>query len=135
MGLQAQFAATPRLSAVSISTADTSPTTTPTNGAVLLTGGTSGTRISKIMIQATANTTAGIIRLWTKENTTYKLFLQIQVPAATMDINNASAFSKILSEVTNPNIFPIMLPNNTWSLYATTTVAQGFNIVTEGADL
>ena len=73
MALNAQFAATPKIGQVAlVATADASLTSpvTAVSGAIL-TGATLGTRVNRIQVVATATTTAGVVRLFLHNGTTF----------------------------------------------------------------
>jgi hypothetical protein len=127
------FAATPKIGAVAISTADASRTA-PSAAGTVLTGVASGTRISRITIQATAATTAGMVRLFLHDGTNFRLFREVPVTAITPTASVAP-FNAVLSEQTNIDTLPITLPSGSWSLRASTNNAEAFNVIAEGADL
>lgn len=137
MALNAQFAATPRIGIAEVATADTATRTTPTQVATVITGVAAGTRISKIIVQGAGTTVAGIVRLWLFDNTSYRLFKEVPISAATTSAT-ATVPQVILSEATDPDLLPITLPGTTWSLRATVTTTQtssGINVIAVGADL
>ena len=63
------FAVTPRMSAVSIATADSSYTS-PTNVGTLITGASTGTRVAEIVVQCAATSAAAIVRIFLYDGTT-----------------------------------------------------------------
>lgn len=132
MALDPQFAATPKLGAASISTANTNRDGTGTLGTVI-TAGSLGTRLRGVVVKATGSTTDGMVRLFLHDGTTSHLWKEIPVGAIT-PAANVEAFAAVLNESTNPELFPIMLANG-WSLRAGTHNAEAFRVLAEGADL
>lgn len=132
MALDPQFAATPKLGASSISTANTGRDGTGTLGTVL-TAGAAGTRLRAVHIRATASTTAGMVRLYLHDGTTAHLFKEVPVNAITPS-GSVEAFSAHLNESTNPDLLPVTIPTG-WSLRASTHNAEAFRVIAEGADL
>ena len=82
MATDPAFAVTPRIGAVSISTAETS-LTAPTSVGTLITGVAAGTRIAEIVVKCAATSAASIVRVFLYDGTTYWLFDEIVVAAAT----------------------------------------------------
>lgn len=135
MALNAQYASTPVISGVVLAaTADTSLINPTTSVGTVMTGATNGTRISKIAIKGVGTTAAGVVRLFIYNGTTYYLIHEVLVPVVTSS-NTANAYASILAETTNIDLLPIVLPSNTYSLRATTSVAQAFAITAFGASL
>lgn len=127
-----QFAATPKIGSVLISTADTSRTG-PTNAGIVLSAGTNGTRINRVQVVATATTTAGTVRLFLHDGSNFRLVAEIPVTAITPG-GTTQVFSATLSDATNIDFLPIVLPNG-WSLRAATHNAESFAVTAHGADL
>jgi len=132
MAATPQFAATPKLAVATISTANTNRDGTGTIGTVL-TAGTNGTRIRRIEVQATATTTAGMVRLFLHDGTTAQLYLEVPVTAITPS-GTVQAFSANYVETTTVDQLPLTLPSG-WSLRAATNNAETFKVFAEGADL
>src|SRR4051812_43108462 len=80
--LNARVKYTAAINMVSISTANTNLDGTGTI-TTLMTGGSSGTLIKRIIIKAQGNTTQGMIRLFYNAIGTYWLMQEIPVPAVT----------------------------------------------------
>lgn len=127
-----QFAATPKIGSVVVSTAETSRTA-PTNAGTVLTAGSNGTRLNRIQVLATATTTAGTVRLFLHDGTSFRLLAEVPVTAITPS-GTVQVFSATLSEATNIDFLPIVLPNG-WSLRAATHNAESFVVTAHGADL
>lgn len=121
------FAATPRIGAVSISTANTNRDGTGTIGTVL-TAGSGGTKIDEVVVQATGTTTAGMVRLYLYDGSTYFLYDEVPITAATPS-GTVSAFRG------TRRYTYLVLPTNSWSLRASTHNAETFLVQAQGADL
>lgn len=125
MATTPNFASTVRASAVVISTADTSRTA-PTNVGTVFTAGASGSRIDEVSISATGTTTAGAVRLFIYNGTTYFLLQEIIVQA----ITPSTTLAVFSYDVTFNNL---MLPSG-HSLRATTNNAESFSVIAFGGD-
>lgn len=97
-----------------------------------------GSRIERVVIQATGTTTAGMVRLFVSSdsaaNTAANTFLyeEVAVTAATPS-TTVSAFSAVLQAVTYQTLFPIILgPGCT--LRAATANAESFVVTVMGGD-
>lgn len=111
---------------VSIATANTNRDGTGTIGTVK-TAGTNGSRIDSIRIQASVATTAGVIRLFIYDGSTYYLLKEVLVDAITPSVS-IEAFSADLS-------YPdgLFLPAG-YSLRASTHIAETFKVIAQGGD-
>lgn len=125
MSAAPQFASAVRVSAVSISTADTSRTS-PTNVGTVFTAGESGSRIDEVDIIATGTTTTGVVRLWIYTGSAYYLLQEVLVSAITPSVS-VSSFSAVYT------FNNLMLPSG-YSLRATTNNAESFNVIAFGGD-
>jgi hypothetical protein len=125
MAAAPSFAATVRVSAANIATADTSRTS-PTNVGTVFTAGSSGSRIDEVTIIATGTVTAGAVRLWVYTGSTYYLLSETLVTATTPS-TSVAVFSSI-STYNN-----LMLPSG-HSLRATTNNSESFNVIAFGGD-
>lgn len=135
MALNAQYASTPVISGVVLAaTADTSLTNPVTAVGTVITGAASGTRLSKITVKAVGTTAAGVVRFFIYNGTTYYLIHELLIPVVTSS-STANAYSAILAETTNIDLLPIVLPSGSYSLRATTSVAQSFVVTAFGASL
>ncbi|CAB4158630.1 hypothetical protein UFOVP708_14 [uncultured Caudovirales phage] len=132
MALDPQFAATPKIGIATVATPNTNRDGTGTIGTVL-TAGASGTRIRRIEVQATGNTTAGMARLFIHDGTTAHLYLEVPISAATPS-GTVQAFAWNITESTSPDQLPLTLPTG-HSLRASTHNAEAFKVIAEGADL
>jgi hypothetical protein len=128
MATAPQYAATPRTAAVTISTANTGRDGTGTIGDVI-TAVAAGTRIDDLYITAAGATTAGVVRMFLKQSSTYKLVQEFIVTAVTPS-TTVPVWTAFV------NNLGIILADATWSLSFSTNNAESFNIVvTRAGDL
>lgn len=130
MAADPSFAATPRLSATSVSTANTNRDGTGTI-ATCLTAGSSGTLITQITIQATNDPADGIVTIFLHDGTTAWLFDEI-------DHDNPAAGSATVSAYRTTRSYTNLVIPNGWSVRAATTAAPTagvINVFVHGADL
>ena len=121
------FAVTPRIGAVSVATADSSYTA-PTNVGNVITGASTGTRIAEIVVKCAATSAAAIVRIFLYDGTTYWLFDELTVAAAT----GSSTVQQTRVSTTYNNL---ILPSASWSVRVTTSIAQATHVTAFGADL
>lgn len=121
------FAVTPRITNVSIATADSSYTS-PTNVGTLITGASTGTRIAEIVVKNAATSAAAIVRVFLYNGSSYFLFDEITVAAAAA---SATVQTNRVSTLYNN----LILPDSTWSIRVTTSVSQATHVTALGADL
>jgi hypothetical protein len=121
------FAVTPRIGSVSIATADSSYTA-PTSVGTLITGASTGTRIAEIVVKCAATSAAAIVRIMLYDGTTYWLFDEVTVAAAT----GSSTVQQTRVSTTYNNL---ILPSASWSVRVTTSVSQATHVTALGADL
>ena len=121
------FAVTPRVAAVSISTAESSYTA-PTNVGTLITGASTGTRIAEIVVKCAATSAAAIVRIFLYDGTNYWLFDEVTIAAAT---GSATVQQTRVSVLYNN----LILPSASWSVRVTTSVGQATHVTALGADL
>jgi hypothetical protein len=127
MATSPAFAVTPRIGAVSIATADSSYTA-PSNVGTLITGASTGTRIAEIVVKNAATSSAAIVRIFLYDGSTYWLFDEITVAAAT----GSSTVQQTRVSTTYNNL---ILPSASWSVRVTTSIAQTTHVTAIGADL
>lgn len=137
MAATPNFSASPRSSTATLASANTAFDGSGTMGTVI-TGGTNGTRVDMIVIQATATTTAGLVNLFISDtagaNTAANTHLirgntiAAVTPSATTAPTNVT-----LTTQTNPEFLPLFVPAG-YTLRASTTVAQGFRVTANGGD-
>ena len=105
------FTGTPNGGMGQVTTTNTARDGTGSNLVTVLTAGSFGTRVSKIRVQATGTTTAGVVRIFMKDGTNTRLLFEIMVTAAT----------------------PFVLPSG-WTLIAGTHNSETFNIFCTAGD-
>lgn len=111
-----------------ISAANTDRTGTGTMTSVL-TADPDGTRVTRILVQAKATTTAGIVRLWLFDGVNYRLWKEVPITAITVSATQI-AFASALEYLAER---ALVLPSG-YTLYASTEKAEPFNIIIEGGD-
>lgn len=127
MAASPAFAVTPRISSVNVATANANRDGTGTV-ATLITGVAAGTRIAEIVAQARVTTTAGMVRVFLHDGTTFYLFDEIAISAATV---SASVKGTRVS-VSYANL---ILPSASWSVRVSTHNAESIDVTALGADL
>lgn len=127
MATNPAFAVTPRISSVNVATANANRDGTGTV-ATLITGVAAGTRIAEIVAQARVTTTAGMVRVFLHDGTTFYLFDEIAISAATV---SASVKGTRVS-VSYANL---ILPSASWSVRVSTHNAESIDVIALGADL
>lgn len=123
------FTLTPVIGRVRISTANTARDGSGSAGTVV-TGGTNGTRIDRIVITATGTTTAGMVRLFINDGTNIRAWKEVVVTAITVGASTA-AFN---STITTPDTNPLLVLPATYSLLASTHNAETFDVLCHAAD-
>lgn len=121
-----QFASTPNIGQVTISTANTNRDGTGTLGTAF-TAGASGSTVTRMTVTATGTTTAGVVRVFVNTGATYSLVKEILVTAITPS-TTVEAFREQV--VFDP---PLCLPTS-YLLKASTHNAESFAITTEGGN-
>ena len=124
---QAAFAITPRISCVNIATANTARDGTGTV-ATLITGAATGTRVAEIVFKARVTTTAGQVRLFLHDGTSFFALDEIAVPAATVSSSVQSARGSLFYS-------NLVLPNASWSIRVSTEKGESIDVTAFGADL
>jgi len=122
------FTLTPVIGVAQLTTANTGRNGT---GAIVevLTGGENGTRITRITIQGTQTTTAGMVRLFLTIGAVTALYDEIAVTAITGS-NSVVEFTTTM-EYTEDRAF--ILPDGV-VLSAATSIAETFNVFAEGGN-
>ena len=122
------FTLTPVMGVAQLTTANTGRDGT---GAIVevLTGGENGTRITRITIQATQTTTAGMVRLFLTIGAVTALYDEIPVTAITGS-NSVVEFTTTM-EYTEDGAF--VLPDGV-VLSAATSISETFNVFAEGGN-
>jgi hypothetical protein len=127
MAAEPAFAVTPRVAAVNIATANTNRDGTGTV-ATLITGASTGTRIAEIVVQARVTTTAGMVRIFLHDGTTFYFFDEVSIAAAT--VSNSVKGARVSTAYLN-----LILPNASWSVRVSTHNAESMDVTALGADL
>jgi hypothetical protein len=137
MATTAQFIGSPRSAAATISTANTAFDGTGTIVTVF-TAGAAGARIERVVIEATATSTAGLVNLFfstdSAANTAANTHLYDNTPiAAVTPSATVAPASAVRSNETAPQLWPLILgPGQT--LRASTTVANSLRVTAVGGD-
>ena len=132
MATTIQYASTPRIGAATLTTGDTSRTA-PTTVATVLTGGSSGTRVDQIDAVGLATTVSSGLRLFLHDGTTYTLLREFPVQPVTASAG--TVWELHVNTNTDPAVFPIILPNASWSLRMTVNDTQtGIRVTARGGD-
>jgi hypothetical protein len=121
------FAVTPRIASVNVATANTNRDGSGTV-ATLITGAATGTRIAEIVVQARVTTTAGMVRIFLHDGTTFFFFDEVSIAAATV---SASVKGTRQSVIYNN----LVLPSASWSVRVSTHNAESIDVTALGADL
>lgn len=126
MATQAQYVATPKNGVAQVTTANTNRDGTGTL-ATVFTAGSSGSRLDALVIQATATTTAGMIRFFISNDggTTKRLIGETAVSAITPSATVAAFSTTVTSGFMTKGL--VMQANSI--LYASTHNAETFNII------
>jgi hypothetical protein len=126
MAAAANYAATPRLGIGQVSAANTARDGTGTL-VDILTGVAAGTRVDRIIVEATVTTTAGMVRLFIHDGTNTRLYAEIPISAVTPSASVA-AFRAVLE---TPDL---NLPSTSHVLKASTHNAEAMNVFAHGGD-
>lgn len=121
------FGQAPRHEAAAISTANTNRDGTGTIGTIFTADASDGSAVSRIDVEATGSTTAGVVRLFIHNGTTAYLWKEILVPAITPSTSIAAFNRSLILDS------PLYLPAG-WSLRASTHNAETFNVHAFGWD-
>jgi hypothetical protein len=127
MAADPAFAVTPRIASVNVATANTNRDGSGTV-ATLITGAATGTRIAEIVVQARVTTTAGMVRIYLYDGSSYRFFDEVAIAAATV---SASVKGTRVSTSYNN----LVLPSASWSLVVSTHNAESMDVTALGADL
>lgn len=127
MAANPSFISAPRIGVASLSAANTALDGTGTI-ADLITGVAAGTRILEIDAQCSATSAAALVNLFLWNGTAWTLFDQISITAAT--VSNTVKANRNFTAYTN-----LVLPDATWKVGCTTTIAQAVRVYALGGDL
>jgi hypothetical protein len=123
------FVLTPVLKHAQIATANTNRDGTGTLGTVCA-AGSNGTRIDRVVVQATVTTTAGMVRLFVDDGTNIRLLDEIPIAAVTPS-GTVQAFR---TERVRTDNLPYVTLANGETLKAGTNNAETFNVFAIGGD-
>lgn len=124
------FAATPKIGAATVSTANTNRDGTGTI-ATVITAGSSGTQIREVVLKATGDPADSVVTLFLYDGSTYSLFDEVDLG------DPAAASTTVTGYRTSVRYDNLFLPSG-WSLRAAITVALTsgvINVIALGADL
>ena len=127
MASEPVFAVTPRIGAVNVATANTNRDGSGTV-ATLITGASTGTRIAEIVVKARVTTTAGMVRAYLYDGTTYRFLDEYSIAAATVSASVQG--TRVSTTYTN-----LILPSASWSIVVSTHNAESIDVIALGADL
>lgn len=119
-----------RLAATSIATANTNRDGSGTIGPVF-TAGANGSIVDHVDISAAGTTTAGVVRLFLYDGSTYYLWREILVGFITPSTTVAAFFYSLDCSQRSSALY---LPSG-WSLRASTHNAETFKVAAFGSDL
>lgn len=129
MAIAPAFANTPRIGIGQISVANTNRDGTGSVVTVLA-GGANGTLIRVVRIQATATTTAGIVRLYIYDGVNTRLVRELRIDAKTPSGTVEAYFTQLV--FIGDDL--LILPSASHELRASTHNAEAFNVIAIGAD-
>lgn len=121
-----QFAGTPNVGIAALSVANTNRDGTGTIASIL-TAGANGSRIDKVVVKATATTTAGMVRLFLHDGVSSKLLTEIPVTAVTVG-PSTPGFETVVDFLGG-----LVIPAG-YSLRAAPHNAELFNVTAFGGD-
>jgi hypothetical protein len=130
MATTLQFASVAKNSSVLVSAANTNRDGTGTL-ATVVTAGSAGTRIERIILAAIGTTTAGMLRLYIHNGTSAFLWKEIPVTALTPS-GTVQAFQSELDCATTAG--QIMVLPSGWSIRCSTHNAESFHVTAIGGD-
>jgi hypothetical protein len=127
MATNPSFISTARLGVASVSSANTAIDGTGTI-TDLITGVAAGTRVLEIAAQCSATSAAALVNLFIYDGTTWTLFDQITISAATSS-------NTVKANRNNATYVNLVLPSASWKIGCTTTIAQATRVYAFGGDL
>ena len=127
------FILSPRVAAARIATANVNRDGTGTVGSLCV-AGANGTRIDRIIITATATTTAGMIRFFSFDGTNYRAIKEVAVSAVTPSATVPAFNSEWVRPNTDTPPMPLLWLPPGYTLFAATNNAESFDVVAFGGD-
>jgi hypothetical protein len=125
------FSLTPKVGMATISTANTNRDGTGTLGTIV-TGGTNGTRVDGIVVQATGTTTAGMVRLFVFDGASTTQMID-EVPVSAVTPSGTTQAFRVTRRSPDPQTPLLVLPQG-YILKAGTHNAESFSVVALGGD-
>lgn len=124
------FVATPKSWIAFPATADTARNNPSTGQVTLVTGGSNGSVVESIRVQATGTTTAGVCRIFLSLDggTNKRLVRELLIPAVTPSTTVEAASNEWVPTV------PLVLPDTSALLYATTDNGDDYVVTAHGGD-
>ncbi len=119
------FAATPRAACGALSTANANRDGTGTIETVF-TAGASGSKIEEVRITPAATTTAGMVRLYLYDGSTYHLLSEHSIAAKTLSATSGATTTTLAYD-------NLLLPSG-WSLRASTEKAEAIKVFAFGGN-
>ena len=129
MATTPNFASTPKAAIALLSAANTSRAGSGTI-VDLLSAGASGQLVNRVDVTAIGTTTAGVIRLFLHNGTSYFMFEEILVTAITPS-TSVAVWSGASAKITPAK--PFLVPTG-WKLAASTHNSESFNATVNGGD-
>lgn len=107
-----------------------------TNIIQLFVAGSDGARIENVIIQALGNTTAGSIRVYRVNAGTYRLIVEIAVPARTIDLSNGVLPFRDDQTIRTQigDVLPAIQLKANEAVYVATQNAESFDVHAWGGD-
>lgn len=122
MSAIANFAGTPTVGAAVLTTGDTSRSAPTAGGETIFAPGANGGLCERISFVPLATTVDSVLRVFRYDGADAHLYAEFPLSAQTVT-GGAVVQSLVLSAVTNPELFPITVPE-TWTLTATVNDTQ-----------
>lgn len=130
MASQPAFASTPRCEQALCNTANTNRDGTTGTYTTVFTGGTNGSRVDHIRIQASETTTAGVVRIWRNKNGLRLLLREIMVQAITPSTSIAAWSAEMFFSGANL----LLLADANDDIDVSVHNAEDFNVFIDGGD-
>ena len=116
------YAITPNVGGGAVVSIGEASRTAPTSVATVLTAGSNGSRIERLVMTALGTTVSSVVRLFLYDGSAYHEYLEVALPAVTATAGVGS-WTTTLEAVTVPNLMPLLLKTG-WSLRATVNDTQ-----------
>jgi hypothetical protein len=129
MATNPQFASVANIQGGKLTTAN--PNLDGTGAVVtVFTASANGSRVHRITVKATQSVVAGLVRIFLHNGSNYFLFREVIISLTTISatVQSAEEVLELFGEEA------ILLPNSNWSIRASTTISQNFDVIVEGAN-